>query len=134
MKDKFSKHYIIFTIIYGILGLLQLIGYYLDNLILKIIITLVSNLDIIWIFVSIIYLIHVIKKKLDPKYLVLPISYTIYFIVFFITGILLMTYGIIKNGNILYFMETDSIFNQIIWILSGFYNIFQIGYSYYLTK
>lgn len=134
MEDRFTIYYIVFTIIYAILGLLQIIGYYLDNITLQVIIILFSYLDIIWLIVSIIYLFHVIKRKFDSKYSILPISYIIYFIVFFIIGAVITVMGIIKSGNVLYILETDSLFNQIIWILGGCYNLFQLGYSYYLLK
>ena len=134
MEDKFTKYYIVFTIIYAVLGLLQIVGYYLDNIILKNIIILASYLDIVWLIVSIIYLVHVIKRKFDSKYRILPISYIIYFIVFFIIGIVIAVMGIMKSGNVLYFLETDSSFIQTIWILGGCYNLFQLGYSYYLLQ
>ena len=36
--------------------------------------TKISYLDIVWLIVSIIYLVHVVKRKFDSKYRILPIS------------------------------------------------------------
>ena len=138
MDDKFTRYYVILTIVYGILCLLEFVGYYADNIILTIIIFLLSFLDIAWLIVSIIYLVHVIKQKLDSKYRVLPISYILLFVVLIVINVGILFLGISKGEDITHFLETtlspDSVVNQILMILTGCYSIFQIVYGYYLLK
>jgi TRAP-type uncharacterized transport system fused permease subunit len=133
-SDKFTQVYVLSTIIYAILGLVQVVFFYFNNPLLKFLILALSNIDYIYTVLTILFLIHVIKHNLSSKLHVLTISFIVYVVVFFSIGIVLMMYGVENFKDPFIALNPSNIFSNIVWILSALYYVFQFVFAMHILS